>query len=49
LERDVEILNSTLDFERAKEKEVEKRPVGRPRKELVAVLHTHEVEEEEPR
>jgi hypothetical protein len=42
-------LNSTLDFERAKEKEEERRLVGRPRKELVAVLHTHKVEEEEPR
>jgi hypothetical protein len=42
-------LNSKLELECAKDKEVEKRAVGRPRKELVAVLHTQELKEEEPR
>jgi hypothetical protein len=42
-------LNSKLELERAKDKEVEKWVVGRPRKELVAVLHTQELKEEEPR
>jgi hypothetical protein len=42
-------LNSKLELERATNKEVEKRVVGRPRKELVAILHTQELKEEEPR
>ena len=41
VEREFATLNSTLDLEWAKYKDVDKRLVGRLRKELVVVLHTH--------
>jgi hypothetical protein len=47
VERELVTLNPTLDLKRAKHKEVEKWHVRRPRKELVVVLHIHELEEEE--